>query len=506
MVPFDDNESELSGSYEPAEPIQEAAQPQEPRQSETGTYHAQGTGRRESPYASSPYVMNSQPRDEYFYQYQPAQKAPKKEKVSGGHSIWRSVVACILTVALVAGGCLITAGAVNSRWEKRSAEAIGSLNEKIEALEQQIASPAAASTDGAVVQQLPSDGSQLALTQLYSQSVSSVVAISSTVESSNYFGQTTEGTASGSGFILSADGYVVTNYHVVEGAKALTVILHDGTEYTATLKGYDSTNDIAVLKVDATDLPAAPLGKSGALSIGDMVVAIGNPLGTLTATQTVGYVSGINREVATDSSIISMIQTDAAINPGNSGGPLFNMQGQVIGITTAKYSGTTGSGASIEGIGFAIPIDDVMPIINDLVSHGYVTGAYMGITVQNTDADSAAMFGLPTGAYVLEVVKGGSADRAGIQPKDIIISLGDTTVTNVTDLTRALRSYKAGDETTVTLIRAGQETTLSITLDEKPQQTEDTTPQQIPQPDENMPSSGNYEDWFNWFFGGRGGK
>ena len=216
------------------------------------------------------------------------------------------------------------------------------------------------------------------------------------------------------------------------------------------------------------------------------------------ATQTVGYVSGINREVATDSTILSMIQTDAAINPGNSGGPLFNMYGQVIGITTAKYSGMTNSGASIEGLGFAIPIDDVVPIINDLISYGYVTGAYIGVTVQNTDADSAAMFGLPTGAYVLEVVEGGSAARAGIQVKDIIIDLGGNTVSNVTELTRALRKFQAGDTTTVTVIRSGKEITLDITLDEKPQELPEETQ---PAPDDGSYSSDPFSDWFSWYFG-----
>ena len=236
-----------------------------------------------------------------------------------------------------------------------------------------------------------------------------------------------------------------------------------------------------------------------------MVVAIGNPLGELASTQTVGYVSGIDREVSTDGlTTINMIQTDAAINPGNSGGPLFNMKGEVIGITTAKYSGTTGSGASIEGIGFAIPIDDVEPLIDDLIDFGYVTGAYMGVTVQNTDEEAAAQFGLPTGAYIVDVEKGSAADRAGIEPKDIVIALDDIKVTNVTDLTRALRNYKAGDTATVTLIRGGRELTLEITLDEKPQQqpaAAETKPSQEPQMPTQIPNQDMFEDFFHYFFG-----
>jgi serine protease Do len=253
--------------------------------------------------------------------------------------------------------------------------------------------------------------------------------------------------------------------------------------------------------VEAEGLSAAPLGSSTDLVIGDMVVAIGNPLGELASTQTVGYVSGIDREVSTDGlTTINMIQTDAAINPGNSGGPLFNMKGEVIGITTAKYSGTTGSGASIEGIGFAIPIDDVEPLINDLIDYGYVTGAYMAVTVQDTD-ESAAKFGLPSGAYIVSVEKDGAADRAGIEAKDIVIAVDEHKVSNVTELTRALRNYKAGDTATITLIRSGAEKTVEITFDERPQQTEDPAPsQEVPQP-----SDGSYDEWFDYFrryFGG----
>lgn len=459
----------------------------------SGAYQGVGAGRRESPYENSPYELHEPPREDAYYYRQEPQKPRKSGAGRKSHPIWRGILAAVLAVALVAGGCLITASSVNRYWEKQTA----SLNSRIDSLEKQLGRGGSSAGAGTVTQQLPA-GSHMTPNQLYEQNVDSVVAISSTVESVGFYG-VTEGTASGSGFILTQDGYIVTNSHVVEGANSISVILHDGTEYPATVKGTDSANDIAILKVDATDLPAAAIGKSGEMNIGDMVVAIGNPLGTLSATQTVGYVSGINREVTTDSAIISMIQTDAAINPGNSGGPLFNMQGQVVGITTAKYSGTTNSGASIEGIGFAIPIDDVLPIINDLIDYGYVTGAYMGVTVSNTDAESAAMFGLPTGAYVLEVVPDGSADRAGIQVKDIIIRLGDTAVSSVTDLTRALRQYKAGDIVTITLIRGGKEMTLDVTLDEKPQPQEDV--QDIPTPDENMPSEGNYEDWYDWFFG-----
>ncbi len=469
---------------------------QEPPQAPAPEQSPPPRPRKPSPYANSPYEIHA-PSQEQEYVYHPQTRPPEKppkapRQRSGG---FRSV---LLTVVLVAAGCLITALAVNQRWENRTASLSESMAAQIDSLQKQIEAQNQTPAISTAPQKIPADGSAMTPSQLYAACVDSVVAISSTVQTSGYYGSS-EDVSSGSGFIYSEDGYVITNYHVVEDAASVDVVMYDGTEYPAEIVGYDSTNDIAVLKVDAQGLPAASLGQSGALSIGDMVVAIGNPLGQLAATQTVGYVSGINREVATDSTIISMIQTDAAINPGNSGGPLFNMYGQVIGITSAKYSGTTGSGASIEGIGFAIPMDDVTPIISDLISYGYVTGAYMGVTVQNTDAESAAMFGLPTGAYVLEVVEGGSAQRAGIQVKDIIIDLGGTTITNVTDLTRALRKFQAGDNTTVTVIRSGKEVTMDITLDEKPQELPEET---APQPEYGYEGDDPFDDWFSWYFGG----
>lgn len=463
----------------------------EPRDIPSGSpYSGAGVGRKESPYANSPYVTGHQ-EQQYHYepQTQPPQKPPKVRK--SHKSLWRTLTALVLVAAMVAGGCLITAASVNSRWEKRTGEAVAELNEKIADLQDQI--DGAASEKGYTA--LPADGSAMTPSQLYSENVDSVVAITTTVQTTNFYGTST-GTSSGSGFILTEDGYVVTNYHVVEGGTEVSVVLHNGDEYPAEIVGFDATNDLAVLKVDASGLSAAAIGSSSELNIGDMVVAIGNPLGTLASTQTVGYVSGINREVTTDNTIISMIQTDAAINPGNSGGPLFNMKGEVVGITTAKYSGTTNSGASIEGIGFAIPIDDVIGMVSDLIDYGYVTGAYLGVTVKNTDAESASMFGLPTGAYVVSVEKGGSADRAGIHVKDIIIELGGTKVSNITELTRALRHFKAGDSTTITVVRSGSQVTLDITLDEKPH---DNTTVTIPENDAEMPSEGDYDEWYDYF-------
>ena len=290
---------------------------------------------------------------------------------------------------------------------------------------------------------------------------------------------------------------MVTNHHVVESATAVTVEMHDGAEYDAKVIGSDSTNDVALLKIEEdVKLQAVEVGSSDALKVGDQVIAIGNPLGELTSTLTVGYVSAKERDVTTDGATINMIQTDAAINSGNSGGPLFNSQGEVVGITTAKYSGNSSSGATIEGIGFAIPIDDVMPLVNDLMNYGYINSAYLGVMVSNVDEATASYYGLPVGAYVQEVTPGYCAEAAGLQEKDIIVALGSHKVKNVSELTKALRKFKAGETTTLTVYRGGQELKLSITLDEKPRD----IPSEVPSSGNGqMPQEGNFEDWYNFF-------
>ncbi len=406
----------------------------------------------------------------------------------------RKAVSAVLALALVVGSCGLTYAAVNNKWEDKMQEATASIS----SMQQQLGALGNSGSVSAtnVTYAVSPEGAQTPR-MVYENNAKSVVAVSSTIRSTVY-GQTREGTSSGSGFIISDDGYVVTNRHVVEGATDVTVTLSTGDEYTAKVIGSDSLNDVALLKVEATGLPAVKLGSSDKLAIGDMVCAIGNPLGSLTATLTVGYVSGKDRQVTTDNSTINMIQTDAAINSGNSGGPLFNMYGEVVGITSAKYSGTTSSGASIEGISFAIPIDDVMSIIDDLQEYGYVTGAYLGVTVTDTDAAAAKLYGMPTGAYVNSVEDGGAADRAGVQPKDIIIGLGDTDISNRTELTRVLRRFKAGDTTTVTVIRSGERMTMDITLDEKPRDTQSSSSTVEP----TQPQNGDYDEWYKFFFGG----
>lgn len=431
----------------------------------------------DSPYASSPFVG--------YYETHTAPQAPteKKSRPSHARKSFPKAGVSLLSAACLAVGIAI--GASSAAGSKKQAAA---LSARVTALESQLAKlerPAAQ-----VFTPLPA-GETLTPAQVYAQNVDSVVGIRC-ASTAQIGGQSIQGMVSGSGFILSEDGYIVTNYHVVEGGTDISVITQDKTSYPATLVGQDTTADMALLKIEVENLQSVTLGSSESLAIGDMVVAIGNPLSELEATQTVGYISGKNREVSTDNNVVNMLQTDAAINSGNSGGPLFNMCGEVVGITTAKYSGTSSSGASIEGLSFAIPIDEIKSGIEDLRTQGYIRSAYLGIRGMDVEEAAVEVYGLPKGVYVASVEPDGAAKAAGVQPKDIITALGDTPVTGFHSLARALRLFSAGDETTVTVYRGGQTLVLDITLAERPRQTEDASASS---------SSGGEigPEWFDYF-------
>ena len=308
----------------------------------------------------------------------------------------------------------------------------------------------------------------LTAAQIYATYVKATVGITTEINT-NVYGQVVQTAASGSGFVISKDGYIVTNYHVIDEASKITVTLVDGKSYDATLVGGDEENDIAVLKVDATGLDTVVIGSSDNLVVGDQVYAIGNPLGELTFSLTGGYVSALDRNVTmSDGRRMNYIQTDTAINSGNSGGPLFDQYGQVVGIVSAKLSNNGDSTeASVEGVGFAIPIDNVWNMITDIMEYGYVTGKpYMGI-INTSVSGEAQRYGTPAGAYVLGVVEDSCAAKAGLQEGDIITKIDDTDITSSDDLQNALANYQAGDTATLTVSRSGQVQTLTITFDER---------------------------------------
>ena len=412
-------------------------------------------------YQQMPYQAGYNPYQPYqSYQPQP----PKKKKGTTA-----KIVALILVVAVLGsvGGALLTnaISSIYGKYEDPAEEPKPQVAEKVEepAFERDVHKlPDSLGTNDA--------GKSLSLTQVYEMTVNSVVGINTEI-TTNAFGQEAVAASSGSGFILSEDGYIITNAHVVADASSIEVVLFNEDSFEAKLVGADSSFDVAVLKIEAKGLPAVTVGDSDALKVGEDVVAIGNPLGELTFTMTNGILSAIDREINIDGNPQNMLQTNAAINSGNSGGPLFDMDGNVIGVTTAKYSGSSLTGTSIEGIGFAIPINEALKVAYDLAEYGYVKGqAYLGVTVKTLDSQTAEYYSLPMGPRVESVSPGSCAEKAGIQVGDIVIRFNGEDVENNAALIAALKRVQAGDTVNATLFRLGGEVEVTITLDEKPSQ------------------------------------
>lgn len=300
----------------------------------------------------------------------------------------------------------------------------------------------------------------------------SVVGIDGVFETTvSYWGrtQTYEQSGSGSGVILTADGYIATCAHVVDGAKSLTVTLNDDSSYEATIIGTDSRNDLAIIKIEAEGLTPATLGDSDMLTVGEDVIAIGNPLGELRGTATGGMISAVKRSITVEGTEMELVQTDAAISPGNSGGGLFNASGKLIGIVNAKVSDT-----SAEGLGFAIPVNSVVKEINDLLNYGYVTGrAALGVYTQNVTLNTGYgyfSFGGTRCVQITEIVAGGAAEAAGLKAGDLIMEVDGKEVGSNSDLSDLIASYNAGDTATFTIRRDSEQLTIDVTFGEyKPQ-------------------------------------
>ena len=394
--------------------------------------------------------------------YVPSEKKPKEEKPKDKKAAPKSKKRFV-KLACACLACALIGGAVGGvvSWK-----VLDNNNSTPEATSK----PISAGTSGASVSTKPSG-----TTDIYSLGCKQAVGITTEVTTTNWFGQTSSSAVSGSGFVVTTDGYIVTNYHVIEAAYQrnykVSVMFYDGKTYDATIVGVEEENDVAVLKIDATGLTPVVVGDSESIQVGEEVYAIGNPLGELAFTMTTGHVSALDRKITTNESpsAINMFQFDAAVNSGNSGGPLYNAEGKVIGIVTAKYSST-----GVEGLSFAIPINDAIDIANDLITNGYVTGkAYLGANIDSRyDSVYANYYNMPEGAYVFSVESGSCAEKCGLAAGDIITKLGGNEVKDFNDLDSAIRSFKAGESAEITVYRKGGYKTLHVVFDESKPNTE----------------------------------
>ena len=317
---------------------------------------------------------------------------------------------------------------------------------------------------------------QMTPAEVYAVNVESTVGITTSV-TTNYWGYTTTSAASGSGFIYSEDGYIVTNFHVIEGSNSVSVSFYDGTSADAQVVGYDESNDLAVLKVQAENLKPVILGNSDNLNVGDTVLAIGNPLGELTFSLTAGTVSALDREVTFSGGItMNLIQTDCAINSGNSGGALFNLYGEVIGITNAKYSGSSNSGATIDNIGFAIPLNQVRSLVESIIEKGYVVKPYIGVHIADVSQESLG-YGLPAGASVQGIEPDSPAQQSGLNVSDIITHVNGNVISGASELKKAVTGCVPGDVLELTVWRKGETITLTLTVGEQPRSVQTIEPE-----------------------------
>ena len=428
-----------------------------------GEYHYKN-GYTQRIYSDAHYVRADETTVPPRY-YTPPEKPQKEAKPARkkGVGLGALIAACLICALLggLGGGALV-----------------GSMvDNRVDALEQSLSERAAAESlntvpalaSGSTVS-ASADGSAMSAGDIYDLACQQVVGVTTDVTFTNFFGMTSSAAVKGSGFIISEDGYILTNFHVVEDALRgdldINVILHDGTRYKAEYVGGEQDNDVAVLKIDATGLNAATLGDSDALRVGDAVFAVGNPTGELDFSMTSGRVSAKDRLIRTETSPagVTMFQVDAPINSGNSGGPVYNDQGQVVGIVTAKPAST-----GIDGIGFAIPVNDARVIAHDLLTTGYVTGkAHLGVTVnRNYNEMYAQYYGWPMGVYIDDVTPGSCAAKAGIEAGDIITTIDGTEVTSYDELRSVIRRHRAGDSVDIEIYRADEARTVTVVLDEE---------------------------------------
>lgn len=421
--------------------------------------------------------------EHYKWNYEDYQQTPKAEgkhagkKKNKGLKVFAGIMCAILCVGVVSLAGYGTYALVSNQQDQQSAEATTEGTDEQSQSSTTLVLNDKPSTSNSSASVDLSEG-ELTITERAEKVLPSTVGIVSYIQNqqSIFGGEQSQG----SGIIISADGYIVTNEHVISGATSIKVVLQDDSEYNATLVGSDERTDLAVLKIDATGLTPAEFGNSDQMQIGEQVIAIGNPGGLeLAGTVTVGYVSAVNRSITTtNGNTVNCIQTDAAINPGNSGGALVNTYGQVIGINSQKIAAT-----DYEGIGFAISINEAQPIINDLIQYGYVRGrVVMGITMQMIDQTYAAIYGYQPGIGVVSVEAGSPAEEAGLVAGDIITAIDGQSITTQEELNSLLEQYSPGDTITLTVYRQsvrgdGQELSMELTFAEAGAPSDTTTQQ-----------------------------
>ena len=421
-------------------------------------------------------------------------KKPKKKHTG------LKVAAFVLAMVLVSGGSIGVYEGIRSSNADNSSSIVASSDSSAAESSTGDSSSSKKSDSSQSWIQLASTNGSMSVADIVKKVTPSVVGVQSTFSSSNgsnnnpmngyggFFGYGSQGnngsqgmTGVGTGIIMSKDGYIVTNAHVIyddeygygEASSVQIQMSDEETTYDARIVAYDKEADIAVLKIDADNLTPAEFGDSSSCEVGEMVVAIGNPLGLqFQNTVTCGIISALDRKVTINDNTMTLIQTDTAINNGNSGGPLINSSGQVIGINSAKMSSTYSGEATVEGIGFAIPMSEAKSIVDDLINYGYVTGRpQLGISCQDVTEAVSQAYNIPVGAYIFSVTAGGAADQAGLQPGDVITGIQDQTISTTEELNAVKNQYKAGDTITLTYVRAGETKKVDVTLAEV-QQTE----------------------------------
>lgn len=421
-------------------------------------------------------------------------KKPKKKHTG------LKVAAFVLAMVLVSGGSIGVYEGIRSSNADNSSSIVASNDSSAAESSTGDSSSSQKSDSSQSWIQLASTNGSMSVADIVKKVTPSVVGVQSTFSSSNgsnnnpmngyggFFGYGSQGnngsqgmTGVGTGIIMSKDGYIVTNAHVIyddeygygEASSVQIQMSDEETTYDARIVAYDKEADIAVLKIDADNLTPAEFGDSSSCEVGEMVVAIGNPLGLqFQNTVTCGIISALDRKVTINDNTMTLIQTDTAINNGNSGGPLINSSGQVIGINSAKMSSTYSGEATVEGIGFAIPMSEAKSIVDDLINYGYVTGRpQLGISCQDVTEAVSQAYNIPVGAYIFSVTAGGAADQAGLQPGDVITGIQDQTISTTEELNAVKNQYKAGDTITLTYVRAGETKKVDVTLAEV-QQTE----------------------------------